>query len=279
MARIRTVKPEIALHEGLFELEQETGLPIRFAWCMLFCHCDREGRFEWRPRRLGAQILPFDEVDFSRVLDAWATRGFVRRYRVGEEWFGDVPSWRRHQVINNRESESEIPDISEADEVVTDACATREPRVPDGMSKSKSGREGKGKERKGKELGSSEVGGSGGKGSNGQGTRLPDDWTLTDERLAYGTSKGLTETQVRHEHDKFTDYWRSCPGQRGRKSDWDATWRNWTRRAAEQEARGNGKPPNGDARPDDPGPDTQGRFPYKADGTPNLEYRGGSYWK
>lgn len=134
MARIRTIKPELGAHEGLFDLEQETGLPIRFAWCMLFTVADREGRFAWRPRTLKAQILPHDTIDFSRVLDAWFTRGFVRKYRVDGEWFGWIPTFTRHQVINNRESPSDLPPIEDADEViqpVTDACGTRAARDSD----------------------------------------------------------------------------------------------------------------------------------------------------
>lgn len=137
MARIRTIKPEIASHEELFDLEQETGLPIRFAWCMLFTVADREGRFTWRPRTLKAQILPHDEIDFSRVLDAWATRGFIVKYRVGNACFGWIPTFTKHQVINNREAKSDLPSIDEADEVFSienndiDACRTRDPRDDD----------------------------------------------------------------------------------------------------------------------------------------------------
>jgi hypothetical protein len=71
MGRIRTVKPEVFCHEELFELEQETKLPMRLAWIGLFTCCDRDGRFVWRPRTLKVAILPYDDVDFSRVLDAW----------------------------------------------------------------------------------------------------------------------------------------------------------------------------------------------------------------
>ena len=131
VARIRTVKPELAAHEGLFDLERETGLPIRFAWCMLFTVADREGRFAWRPRTLKAQVLPHDEIDFSRVLDAWLTRGYIRKYRVKDDWFGWIPTFQKHQVINNKESKSAIPSIDDADEVYQprDACKTRELRV------------------------------------------------------------------------------------------------------------------------------------------------------
>ena len=69
--RIRTVKPELFLHEGLFDAEAATGLPLRLCFIGLFTQADREGRFRWQPRRLKAQILPYaEDVDFDRVLVA-----------------------------------------------------------------------------------------------------------------------------------------------------------------------------------------------------------------
>ncbi|MCA9101921.1 MAG: hypothetical protein KDA63_12250, partial [Planctomycetales bacterium] len=42
------------------------------------------------------------------------------------------------------------------------------------------------------------------------------------------------------EFAKFIDYWKAIPGSKGRKVDWDATFRNWIRRAAERKpTRGN----------------------------------------
>jgi uncharacterized phage protein (TIGR02220 family) len=146
--RIRTVKPEFFTHEGIFEAERESGLPLRLAFIGLWCAADREGRFRWEPRRLGVQILPYDLVDFSRVLDALVTRGFVSKYAVADRLFGCIPSFTRHQVINNRESESSIPEPpSEPQETlmisrVPDACPTREARE-ENASKA----EGNGKER------------------------------------------------------------------------------------------------------------------------------------
>lgn len=56
----------------------------------------------------------------------------------------------------------------------------------------------------------------------GRGSRLPDDW---QPRVEDGTDE--------LELAKFRDHWKAAPGQRGVKLDWDATWRNWLRRAAE----------------------------------------------
>lgn len=147
--RIRTIKPEFFHHEGLFEAEAQTNLPLRVAFAGLWCIADREGRFKWEPRRIGVQVLPYDGVDFSRVLDALTTRGFVLRYRVGDACFGWIPSFLKHQVINNRESESVLPDpdgnIEEtpANTEESDASATREPREDHACSKEGKGREGK----------------------------------------------------------------------------------------------------------------------------------------
>jgi hypothetical protein len=151
MGRIRTVKPELFGHEDLFDLERETGLPLRLAFIGLFTCCDREGRFKWRPRTLKKDVLPHDEIDFSRVLDALATGGFVRKYACGDEEYGVIPTWNKHQVINNRESSSEIPAPDESSYI--SMTSTRARRVNDAKAtETQDGKaEGKGKEGKGKE--------------------------------------------------------------------------------------------------------------------------------
>ncbi len=148
MARIRTVKPEFFQHEGLFDLEQETGWPMRIAFEGLWCQADREGRFKWQPRTLKAQVCPFDELDFSRVLDALATRGFLIKYAVGDVFFGLIPTFKSHQIINNKERVSSLPSHDSSDaEVIT---CTREAR-DDHATATRAVRKGKehGKERKG----------------------------------------------------------------------------------------------------------------------------------
>ena len=156
MSRIRTVKPDLFRHEELFDMEQETGLPLRLAFIGMFTECDREGRFQWRPRSLGAAIMPYDGIDFSRVLDALATRGFVVKYTVDGKDYGYIPTWHRHQVINNREAKSEFPEPVENTEK-PDPSGTREARVDDASRELPRGREGKGRERKGKEEGGADA--------------------------------------------------------------------------------------------------------------------------
>ena len=72
-----------------------------------------------------------------------------------------------------------------------------------------------------------------------RGTRLPAGWTPGPEQQAFAESLGIRNGVAAAELEKFRDYWAAQPGQRGVKTDWTATWRNWLRRVAEDRA---GKP-------------------------------------
>jgi hypothetical protein len=147
MARIRTVKPEFFRHYGLYLAEQEEKMPLRVAFEGLWTTADREGRFRWIPEQLKLDCLPYDQLEFSRVLDALTTRGFIEKYTSNGEVFGWIPGFLKHQIINNRESASILPgplnaNISTREQRVPHACLTPL-NLDQGEGK---GREGKGKE-------------------------------------------------------------------------------------------------------------------------------------
>jgi hypothetical protein len=66
-----------------------------------------------------------------------------------------------------------------------------------------------------------------------KGTRLSPQWGPGDEGWDMALSL-LSREEAKAECLKFKDYWRSVPGAKGVKLDWDATWRNWVRSAAER---------------------------------------------
>jgi hypothetical protein len=71
-----------------------------------------------------------------------------------------------------------------------------------------------------------------------KGKRLPPDWIPTPgnyEQVALDA--GLLCEDIEHELASFGDYWRARPGKDGTKLDWDATWRNWLRKARPGRAR------------------------------------------
>jgi len=65
-----------------------------------------------------------------------------------------------------------------------------------------------------------------------RGTRLPDGW-MPPRAVIEEMNRLAPHVDQQWEHSKFTDYWKAQPGQRGVKRDWDATYRNWIRKAAE----------------------------------------------
>jgi hypothetical protein len=148
MARIRAIKPEFFTNFKLYRAEVDSGYPLRIAFEGLWCQADREGRFKWVPEELKIGVMPYDDVDFSRVLDALWTRGYIEKYEVENEFFGFIPSFLEHQVINNRERESVLPEPNDTNTLtraahVDDATGTRKVRQH-------RGREGKGREGKGR---------------------------------------------------------------------------------------------------------------------------------
>lgn len=82
-------------------------------------------------------------------------------------------------------------------------------------------------------------------------TRLPDSFELTDERRAYATREGIN---AEREFEKFRDHWKQASGSSARKFDWDAGWRLWCRRAADDLKRAPQSRPSPFARPEAPKP-------------------------
>lgn len=62
------------------------------------------------------------------------------------------------------------------------------------------------------------------------GSRLPQDWTLPLGWRVWA-ERERPDVDVIRESRVFADYWAGQAGAKGRKADWQATWRNWIRRA------------------------------------------------
>lgn len=140
MARIRTIKPEFFTSEDIVDL---TPL-ARLFYVSLWCEADREGRLEWKPRTFKLRYFPGDDCDIDQMCQSLIDAGLVVVYEVGGKQYAEIPTFKNHQVINNRESESEIPENPAR---FCDAALTRESGVK-AEGKGKEGREGKGKEGK-----------------------------------------------------------------------------------------------------------------------------------
>lgn len=112
MARMRTLKPGFFTNEDLCELP-----PLaRILFAGLWCWADREGRLHDRPRKFQAEILPYNRVAVGDFLDRLAKRGFIVRYRVGDESFIQIVNWKKHQNPHVKEPPSAIPPVPVPDE-------------------------------------------------------------------------------------------------------------------------------------------------------------------
>ncbi len=111
MARQRLIKPEFFQHEMLHRADTVHALPLRLAFIGLWTQCDRRGLFKWEPVRLKLNVLPFDDVDFARVLEALHTEGFIESYEVEGRRYGRIPNFMKHQSFHvNEKADSSIPE-------------------------------------------------------------------------------------------------------------------------------------------------------------------------
>lgn len=140
MSRIRTVKPDLFMHEELADLP----IICRYLFIGLFTQADRRGRMEDRPKRLKACLLPYDDVDFDALLDDLQAGGFIIRYEVDGVKLIQIVSFEKHQRFTGDEarSESKLPEYTES--IKQEADKKQERNTKETSEKP-------GKERKGKE--------------------------------------------------------------------------------------------------------------------------------
>jgi hypothetical protein len=216
MARIRTIKPEF------FTSESIVGLPplARLLFIATWLEADREGRFIWKPKTLKLRYLPGDACDIDALATELVDAGLVVLYEVLGKRYAEIPTFTRHQVINNREAASVIPPRN------SDASSTPEARESDASSTRDDacGTPLVGMERKGASSTRHVTRDT----RPARGTRLPADWSPSDELKSWSSSE-RPDLDLESVVAQFRDYWLAKPGRDGTKLDWEATFRNWVR--------------------------------------------------
>jgi hypothetical protein len=147
MSRIRTIKPEFFIDDELAELSPLHRLLFIGLWTL----ADREGRLEDRPKRIRAQVLPFDDGDTDKMLQDLHDGGFVQRYEADGKRYLVVTGFVKHQRITGSEAESrsQLPPPPESRNNSGNTVET--PWNNSGNTQDdRKGKEGKGKEGKGR---------------------------------------------------------------------------------------------------------------------------------
>jgi hypothetical protein len=99
------IKPSFFLNEDLATLPYEARLLFIGLWCV----ADREGRLEDRPRRLKAELFPYDDIDLDPLLWKLAELGFIVRYEAQGKRYIQIANFTKHQRLHPNEAPSEIP--------------------------------------------------------------------------------------------------------------------------------------------------------------------------
>lgn len=105
MSRSRNLKPGFFKNEALAELPFEYRLLFEGLWCL----ADREGRLEDRPKRIKAELFPYDSVDAEDGLSKLHASGFINRYSANGAQYIQVVEFAKHQNPHCKEAASTIP--------------------------------------------------------------------------------------------------------------------------------------------------------------------------
>ena len=105
MARSRNIKPGFFMNDALAEVDPLGRLLFAGLWCI----ADRDGRLEDRPKRIKAEVLPYDDCDVDDLLNQLVKHDFIIRYEVEGEFYIQVINFLKHQNPHKNEVDSIIP--------------------------------------------------------------------------------------------------------------------------------------------------------------------------
>lgn len=230
MARIRTIKPEFFRHEVLQDLEiANPGKYPLMVFAGLWGHCDNKGRFEWKPRQLKLDILPFLPFEMTDTLAILEGAGMVNRYTVDGKEYGEIPTFEKHQRLSGKElteGEKFPPNpVSKGEAQGKQTGSDRdEPESQEGK--------GKGREEEGNGVGAESSAASPqpapvSRKRAKKSTQLPADFYPNETGIGYAEQR---EVGLAVELEAFRN-WHLSKG--SLMKDWQAAWRTWCDKAVE----------------------------------------------
>lgn len=114
MARMRIVKPGFYQNEALAEMPHQTRLYFIYLWML----CDREGKMEFRPKKIKHEIFPYEDADIKAMTQCLHGAGMVHVW-VGH-WEGEeveflqVCKFNKHQHPHRDEKAKGYPDLDKS---------------------------------------------------------------------------------------------------------------------------------------------------------------------
>lgn len=138
LARARNIKPGFFTNDQLAEVSALGRLLFIGLWCM----ADRAGRLEDRPKKIRAEVLPYDDCDPDALLSELAHRGFILRYTYNNCNYIQIVKFEKHQNPHVKEGQSTIPapDLPGANTIRATLIPDSGFRIPDTRVEAMSGK-------------------------------------------------------------------------------------------------------------------------------------------
>jgi hypothetical protein len=114
VARTRSIKPSFFKNEYLAECEPMARLLFVGLWTL----ADSQGRMEFRPLRIKAELFPYENCDILGLLKQLADKGFVRAYESGDVKVLEIPTFGDHQRCHPDERDEGLPPPDESAETI-----------------------------------------------------------------------------------------------------------------------------------------------------------------
>jgi hypothetical protein len=114
VARTRSIKPSFFKNEYLAECEPMARLLFVGLWTL----ADSQGRMEFRPLRIKAELFPYENCDILGLLKQLADKGFVRAYESGDVRVLEIPTFGDHQRCHPDERDEGLPPPDESAETI-----------------------------------------------------------------------------------------------------------------------------------------------------------------
>jgi len=102
--RARNIKPGFFKNEDLADCDPMARILFAGLWCM----ADREGRLEHRPKRIKAELLPYDNCNVDKLLNQLSNKGFIQIYSVNNQNYIQILKFGLHQNCHIKEAASTI---------------------------------------------------------------------------------------------------------------------------------------------------------------------------
>ena len=107
--RSRIIRPGFFLNEHLAELKDKTRLYFIGLWLL----ADRDGKLEYRPKKIKALLFPYESADIENMSSNLKEKDFIIIYKIDSVSYIKINNFTTHQSIHHNETESLIPEPQE----------------------------------------------------------------------------------------------------------------------------------------------------------------------